>query len=105
MPVKEPSEQAAVVALLQTRPEGKSWADLTAEIVAVGSALTVWHKLVPGQLMDLPGHPNPLTVAASELQRWRSQHLQVLSILDKGTHAALRESTRRRRSYLLEGGS
>lgn len=78
----EPSEQAAVVALLQTRPEGKSWADLTSDVVAVGSALAVWRNLVPNQLMGLPGEADPMAAAASELKRWKDQGLQVLTILD-----------------------
>ena len=34
-------EQAALVALLRVRPEKRSWADLTAEVITTGSAVEV----------------------------------------------------------------
>jgi len=58
-------EQAALVALLQARPSGVSWAEITADILEVGSALEVWHRLVPAALIDVPGEPDALEAAAA----------------------------------------
>ena len=44
-------ERAALVALLQARPGGMSWAEITADVLEVGSALELWHRTVPAVLM------------------------------------------------------
>ena len=48
-------EHAALVALLQARPDGLSWQKVTAELLEVGSALGVWERHGPAPtLVDLP---------------------------------------------------
>jgi DNA processing protein len=53
-------ERAALVALLRVRPGGLSWAEVTAEVLEAGSALDVWHRLVPATLVNPPGQPDAL---------------------------------------------
>lgn len=55
------AEQAALVALLQRRPEGMRWPEITAEVLEIGSALEVWHRLVPATLIGAPGQPDALS--------------------------------------------
>jgi DNA processing protein len=75
-------ENAALVALLRTRPANLKWAELTAEVVAAGSAQAVWDRLVPPSLLPNPGEPDPLVEATSEIERWEASGLRFLSVLD-----------------------
>jgi DNA processing protein len=75
-------EQAALVALLQTRPGGLRWPEITAEVLEAGSALEVWRRLVPAMLVDSPGQPDALESAAQEINRWASQGCMLVTILD-----------------------
>jgi DNA processing protein len=75
-------ERTALVALLQTRPAGLRWAEITAEVLEVGSALEVWHRLVPATLMSLPGQPDALESAAHDIGLWASQGCALVCILD-----------------------
>jgi DNA processing protein len=83
-------QKEALVALLQTRPGGLSWADLTAEVIEAGSALAVWDRHVPATLID-PAGSDPLQIASDDLRRWRSEGITVLSILDEEYPARLRD--------------
>lgn len=76
-------EQAALVALLRARPEKRSWADLTAEVIAAGSAVEVWERLVPATLLDLGGGDDPRAVAARDIERWRGHGHTFLTVLDE----------------------
>src|SRR5579875_1353555 len=76
------AEQAALVALLRVRPDGMSWGDITAEVLAAGSALEVWHRLVPATLLDVPGSPGPIEGAVQDIGLWLEQGITVVSILD-----------------------
>jgi len=62
-------EQAALVALLQARPDGMSWPEITAEVLEAGSAVEVWDRLVPAALIPDPANVSPVT-AAGEIRRW-----------------------------------
>src|SRR5260370_3538336 len=75
-------EQAALVALLQTRPEGMRWPEITAEVLEAGSAIEVWRQLVPATLMGPPGQPDALESAAQDMDRWASQGCKLVTILD-----------------------
>ncbi|PWV82375.1 DNA processing protein [Prauserella marina] len=75
-------EQAALIALLQTQPNGLTWADITADVLANGSALDVWHEHRPPALFDEPGRPDALTSAEASLRKWESSGLTVLTITD-----------------------
>jgi hypothetical protein len=65
-------EHAALVALLQARPDGLSCPQITAELLEVGSAIEVWKRHVPATLMDLPGDVTPDS-ATRDVHGWTAQ--------------------------------
>ena len=77
------AERAALVALLRGRPGRWGWAEITAEVLAAGSAVAVWERLVPPVLMSQAGEPGVLEVAARQVAGWTGQGWQVLTILDR----------------------
>ncbi len=79
-------EHAALVALLQARPEALRWPEITTQVIEAGSALDVWHRLVPPTLVG----PDPLETAAQEIGRWARQDCQLVTILDPGYPTRLR---------------
>lgn len=83
-------ERAALVALLRGRPGGMRWADITAEVLQAGSALEVWHRLVPAVLMDAPGEPDALEAAARELAEWDEKRWTLVTVLDPDYPTRLR---------------
>lgn len=83
-------EGAALVALLRTRPDKMTWADITAEVVAVGSALTVWESRVPATLLDGVSEDDPKAVAARDVAAWVASGTTFLTILDDRYPAGLR---------------
>ncbi len=82
-------EHAALVALLQARPDGLSWPQITAELLEVGSAAEVWQRHAPATLMDLPGDVTPAR-AARDVRDWAAQGYRLISILDEDYPAGLR---------------
>jgi len=74
-------EQAALVALLRSRPGKLSWPELTTEVLEAGSAVDVWDRLVPTALIADPEEITPQT-AASEIRRWDAEGCRLVSILD-----------------------
>lgn len=91
MGVGESAERAALVALLRARPGGMRWADITAEVLASGGALEVWHRLVPATLVDAPGEPNALDAAAEQIAGWAEQGWMLVTILDLNYPVRLRD--------------
>jgi DNA processing protein len=83
-------ERAALVALLQARPRSLGWAEITAEVLEAGSALEVWHRIVPAALMSPPGQPDALESAAQDARLWADQGSTLVSILDSDYPARLR---------------
>ena len=83
-------ERVALVALLQTRPEGMSWPEITTEVLERGSALSVWHRLVPDALLSAPGQPDALESAAQDMDGWAKQGNTLVTILDSNYPARLR---------------
>lgn len=83
-------ERAALVALLQVRPEGLHWGEIMAQVVENGSALEVWHRLVPATLMDVPGERDPLEAAATDIETWAGQGHTMHTVLDSLYPARLR---------------
>lgn len=83
-------EQVALVALLQTRPEGLRWPEIAAEVLEVGSALEVWHRLASATLMAPPGKPDALESAAEDINRWADQGSRLVTILDSDYPIRLR---------------
>jgi hypothetical protein len=81
------AEQAALVALLQVRPEGLRWPEIAAEVLEAGSALDVWHRLVPAMLIGLPGQPDALESADQEISRWALQGCPLVAGRDYDPYA------------------
>lgn len=75
------SEQAALVALLRARPERLSWPEITAQVVAEGSAIAVWDRLVPNSLLD-DLSSGPREQAAQDIEGWEAGGVRFLTILD-----------------------
>ncbi len=74
-------EQAALVALLQTRPDKMSWLEITAKVLEAGSALAVWERHAPATLPGLV-HDDALEAADQEITRWLAQGSTFLTVLD-----------------------
>jgi DNA processing protein len=84
-------EQAALVALLQTKALDRRWPDITADVLEAGSAVAVWRQLTPAVLMAPPGERDPLEAAAGEIRRWSERGWILTTILDRDYPARLRE--------------
>ncbi|MCF6391674.1 DNA-processing protein DprA [Mycobacterium sp. MBM] len=76
-------EQVALVALLRTRPGRLTWPQITEEVLACGSAVAVWERYNPEQLIPSPTATAALSEAESDLQRWEREQLCFISVLDK----------------------
>lgn len=83
-------EQTALVALLRARPAGRSWPQITEEVIASGSAAAVWQRTIPQPLLTVPGQPDLLADAAASISCWQQQGLIVLTVLDADYPARLR---------------
>jgi DNA processing protein len=83
-------ERAALVALLRERPGRRGSAEITAEVLAAGSAVAVWERLVPPVLVCPAGEPGPLEAAARQIVGWTGRGWQVLTVLDEAYPARLR---------------
>lgn len=84
------AEQAALVALLRTRPGGMQWPEIMAEALEAGSATEVWARLTPQVLLEHPADKAPLVQAHSDLVAWTAEGLNVLTVLDSEYPARLR---------------
>lgn len=84
-------EQAALVALLQTKAVGRRWPEIAADVLEAGSALDLWHQLIPAALVEPPGERNVLEAAAQEIRRWGERGWTLTTILDEDYPARLRE--------------
>lgn len=82
------SEQAALVALLQSRPRGMSWPAIMTAVFSADSAVTVWEELTP-DVLDF-GEATPLDAAAAEIARWRASGLTFVTIFDEDYPRRLR---------------
>ena len=84
-------EDVALVALLRLQPKGLSWPQIAAQVVESGSAVDVWERSVAAQPALFDVHDGPLEQAQADLERWRSQSLRVVTVLDADYPAQLRE--------------
>ncbi|MBO3084103.1 DNA-processing protein DprA [Cellulomonas fengjieae] len=75
-------EHAALVALLNERPNGARWPAITADVLEAGSALAVWHSSTQATLIEEPGVEDPLAVARRELERWSAEGHRIVTVLD-----------------------
>ncbi len=82
-------EQVALIALLQTRPEGMSWPEIAAEVLEAGSARDVWLQKVPATLMSAPGS-DAIELAAQDVASWVKQGNALVTILDRDYPVRLR---------------
>jgi DNA processing protein len=84
------NEQAALVALLRSRPDGLSWPEIAVELLETGSASEVWERHAPAPaLIDLPDEITPDSVA-DDVRSWQALGYRLLSILDGDYPARLR---------------
>jgi DNA processing protein len=80
-------ERAALVALL--RAPGRSWPEITADVIEAGSARSVWERQSAAALVT--EETSPLEAAASEIARWAARGWTVTTVLDGEYPARLRE--------------
>jgi DNA processing protein len=88
-------EHAALVALLQAKPDGLSEPKIAAALLEVGSACEVWDRhSAPTALIDIPGEISPAS-AAGDIRSWTAKGYRLVSILDdeypvrlRGVHQA-----------------
>lgn len=84
-------EQAALIALLKTKPGGHSWSELTARVLACGSAEEVQVDLTAGQLFASPEQKDALAEARGFAKEWQDQPFEFVTILDERYPASVRE--------------
>ncbi len=84
-------DAAPLVALLRLQPKGLSWPQISTEVVEAGSALEVWERMAPAQPALFEVREEPLERARADLERWRSQNVRVVTVLDADYPAQLRE--------------
>lgn len=85
-------EQAALVALLRTRPNGLSWPELTTRVRDEASVERVIDDLQPNQaLFPDPEFADALAVAEKDVHAWHSEGLTFLTILDGRYPASMRD--------------
>ena len=83
-------ERAALVALLRTRPDGRSWPEIATEVLEAGSALDLWHRLVPTPLISSAEEPDTLESATQDVEAWTGHGNTLITILDNSYPARLR---------------
>jgi len=88
-------ELSALVALLQTRPDRITWADVAARVLDSGGSTSVWEELRPQDTLDRVGGEDALSEARLHVEAWRSSGAELLSIADpryphrlRGVHQA-----------------
>lgn len=84
-------EQAALVALLRTRPGGRTWPELADLVAEDGTASGVWQHLGAAGPTLFDTEDGPLVEAATDVAAWKKKGLQVLTFLDAAFPAQLRE--------------
>jgi DNA processing protein len=84
-------ERAALVALLRTRPDKRTWSDITAEVAAKGSARDFWDELHPAGLFDHHDDATATAEAARDIAAWQDAGLGFLTFRDDDYPAQLRE--------------
>ena len=84
-------ERAALVALLITRPEGRSWPDLTALVLERGDVESLLDEMDPTELFASPEQLAIRQDALAEVKDWESEGLEFVTILDGRYPASIRE--------------
>jgi DNA processing protein len=57
--------------------------DITAEVIAAGSAQVIYDKHVPPALAVMPGEVDPLEAAQARVDAWRSEGFLIVTVLDE----------------------
>jgi DNA processing protein len=83
-------EQAALVALLRTRPDGMTWPEIMTEVVAAGNATDLWTRTRPATLIEVSGEGDPVEQAAEDIIVWATSGLTFTTVLDSPYPARLR---------------
>lgn len=84
-------EQAALVDLLRTRPQGKSWVELTAEVRYYGGAREAREVLEPDSLFPAPDRGAEQAQALSDVCAWSKEGLNFLTIVDDRYPGSVRD--------------
>ncbi|WP_285593142.1 DNA-processing protein DprA [Kineosporia sp. NBRC 101731] len=85
-------ERAALVALLQSRPDGLSWEQITDRVAELGSARELWSHLVPADLLDQTGDGDPrLIEARAQVRSWQDAPFAFLTFMNDFYPAQLRD--------------
>lgn len=85
------SERGALVALLQDRPDGATWRQLTDDVVDRGSAIEVYQHRVPSDLFGDESHAKRYEQAAALIDEWEAEGIGVHTLFDDTFPAQLRD--------------
>ncbi|WP_069164872.1 DNA-processing protein DprA [Nocardia altamirensis] len=85
------SERVALLALMDERPKGMTWASLASEVVIRGSAIDIWNDFHPPLLDGMDTEIDRLGAARSTLEAWRDQDFDLVTVLDPEYPVALRD--------------
>lgn len=85
------AENAALIALLNTRPDGANWQTLTTEVLNSDSAEAVWQSYGESALVPDPARAGAIELAYGQLESWKRQGLTFLSVLDPMYPSQLRD--------------
>lgn len=84
-------EQAALVDLLRTRPQGKTWTELTSKVRFHGNALQARDALQPEILFGSPDRDLALAEAAADVRLWADDGLDFLTVVDDRYPGSVRD--------------
>lgn len=84
-------EQAALVALLNLRPEGRSWPDLTALVLECGSVEDLLEEYQSAELFASPEQLATREAAVASVREWEAEGLEFLTVLDGRYPTPVRE--------------
>jgi len=84
-------EQAALIALLKTRPGRRSWAELTAMVLESGNVETLLDELDPVELFASPEQKAARAEALEQAKAWEGEEFDFVTILDSRYPSPVRE--------------
>src|SRR5918997_5049119 len=85
-------ERGALIALLQDRPSGTSWRQLTDEVADCGSAVEVYDRHVALDLFADPGgYTQRFEKGAADIDKWAVEGISVHTMLDETFPPQLRD--------------
>lgn len=81
--VHDLTENEALVVLLKTRPQRKSWPELASDIAFAGSALAVWRDVSLDSLLPSAETLQAVQEARRDLRVWAEAGLSLVTVLDE----------------------